>query len=209
MAPGLDGIVFALTTSLIFTRLLVFPSQSVIRNSNYRTEDLGFYSGSTTIASSSYFDFVIDVLHSRGVPENTRHFQTRKVSRTYKNNVNQYQSSLIRLLILSGDIALNPGPVKYPCGKCSKPVRKNQKGIQCEGTVCEQWHHIKCINLPVVEYERLSSTSESWYCKLCTLPNFSDSYFDIDKNEMMKTNELLPFVHIAFTGSGKCERHIL
>ena len=38
---------------------------------------------------------------------------TRKVSRTYKNNVNQYQSSLIRLLILSGDIALNPGPVKY------------------------------------------------------------------------------------------------
>jgi hypothetical protein len=129
------------------------------------------------------------VLHPRGVPENTRHFQTRKVSRTYKNNVNQYQSSLIRLLILSGDIALNPGPVKYPCGKCSKPVRKNQKGIQCEGTVCEQWHHIKCINLPVVEYERLSSTSESWYCKLCTLPNFSDSYFDIDKNEMMKTNE--------------------
>jgi hypothetical protein len=79
--------------------------------------------------------------------------------------------------------------VKYPCGKCSKPVRKNQKGIQCEGTGCEQWHHIKCINLPVVEYERLSSTSESWYCKLCTLPNFSDSYFDIDKNEMMKTNE--------------------
>ena len=99
MAPRLGGIVFALTTSLIFTRLLVFPSQPVIRNSNYRTEDLGFYSGSTTIASSSYFDFVIDVLHSRGVPENTRHFQTRKVSRTYKNNVNQYQSSLIRLLI--------------------------------------------------------------------------------------------------------------
>jgi hypothetical protein len=96
MAPGLDGIVFALTTSLIFTRLLVFPSQPVIRNSNYRTEDLGLYSGSTTIASSSYFDFVIDVLHSRGVPENTRHFQTRKVSRTYKNNVTQYQSSLIR-----------------------------------------------------------------------------------------------------------------
>jgi hypothetical protein len=48
--------------------------------------------------------------------------------RTCKINVTQYQSSLIRLLILSGDIALNPGPVKYPCGKCSKPVRKNQKG---------------------------------------------------------------------------------
>ena len=175
MAPGLDGIVFALTTSLIFTRLLLFPSQPVIRNSNDRTEDLGCYSGSTAIASSSYFDFVIDdwcVAPERS-PEKTRHFQTRKVSRTYKNNVTQYQSSLIRLLILSGDIALNPKPLKNPCGKCSKPVRKNQRGIQCEETVCEQWHHIKCINLPVVEYERLSSTSESWYCKLCTLPNFS------------------------------------
>ena len=32
-----------------------------------------------------------------------------------------------------------------------------------------------------MEYERLSSTSESWYCKLCIL--------DIDKNEIMKTNE--------------------
>jgi len=164
-------------TSLIFTRPLVFPSQPVnIRNNNYRTEDLGFYSGSTCTTSSSYFDFVIDVLHPRGVPENTRHFQIRNVSRTYKNYVTQYQSSLIRLLLLSGDIALNPGPVKYPCGKCCKPVRKNQKGIQCKGTVCEQWHHIKCINLPDLEYKRLSSTSESWYCKLCTLLNFSDSY---------------------------------
>ena len=109
----------------------------------YRTEDLGFFSGSTTIASSSYFDFVIDVLHSRGVPENTRHFQTRNVSRTYKNYVAQYQSSLIRLVLLSEGIALNPGPVKYPCGKFCKPVRKNKKGMQCKGTGCEQWHHIK------------------------------------------------------------------
>ena len=120
MAPGLEDIVFALTTSLIFIRLLEFQSQPIMRNSNYRTEDLGFYSGSTTITSSSYFDFVIDVLHPRGVPKNTRLFETRKVSRTCKNYVAQYQSSLIRLLILSWDIALNPGPVKYTCGKCCK-----------------------------------------------------------------------------------------
>jgi hypothetical protein len=129
------------------------------------------------------------VLHPRGVPENTRHFQTRNVSRTYKNYATQYQSSLIRLVLLSEDIPLNPGPVKYPCGKFCKPIRKNQKGMQCKGTGCEQWHHIKWVYLPVLEYKRLSSTSESWYCKLCTLLNFSDSYFDIDTNEINKTND--------------------
>jgi TnpA family transposase len=29
--------------------------------------------------------------------------------------------------LLSGDISTNPGPVKYPCGKCSKPVKRNQR----------------------------------------------------------------------------------
>ena len=37
------------------------------------------------------------------------------------------KSSFIILLLLSGDIASNPGPVKFPCGICNKPVRKNQR----------------------------------------------------------------------------------
>ena len=60
------------------------------------------------------------------------------------------KSSFIILLLLSGDIASNPGPVKFPCGICNKPVRKNQRGIQCED--CIMWHHIKCIDLLVNEY---------------------------------------------------------
>jgi Zn finger protein HypA/HybF involved in hydrogenase expression len=41
-------------------------------------------------------------------------------------------TSIIRILLLSGDISTNPGPIKYPCGKCSKPVKRNQRGIYCE-----------------------------------------------------------------------------
>ena len=39
------------------------------------------------------------------------------------------------LLLLSGDIALNPGPVSYPCSKCNKGVRTS--GIL--STNCEMW----------------------------------------------------------------------
>jgi hypothetical protein len=31
---------------------------------------------------------------------------------------------LLIILIISGDISLNPGPVKNPCGLCAKPVAK-------------------------------------------------------------------------------------
>ena len=88
------------------------------------------------------------------------------------------KSCFIILLLLSGDIASNPGPVKFPCGICNKPVRKKSTlgGIQCED--CIMWHHIKCIDLPVNEYNKLSTSTDSWFCKSCTLPNFTDSFFE-------------------------------
>lgn len=40
---------------------------------------------------------------------------------------------LLTVLLLDGDIHLNPGPNwKYPCGTCNKPVKRNQKGTQCD-----------------------------------------------------------------------------
>ena len=37
------------------------------------------------------------------------------------------------LLLVSGDIGVNPGPVyRYPCTLCAKPVEKNQRGIGCD-----------------------------------------------------------------------------
>jgi Pyruvate/2-oxoacid:ferredoxin oxidoreductase delta subunit len=61
-------------------------------------------------------------------------------------------------------------------GKCERPVRSNQRGIQCED--CMFWHHIKCIEITVSEYNSLSISTDSWFCKNCILPNFTDSYFE-------------------------------
>ena len=36
---------------------------------------------------------------------------------------------LCLLLLFCGDIEVNPGPVRFPCGVCNKSVRSNQLGI--------------------------------------------------------------------------------
>jgi DNA-directed RNA polymerase subunit RPC12/RpoP len=89
----------------------------------------------------------------------------------------------------SGDISTNPGPVTYPCGKCSKPVKRNQRGIYCED--CTYWYHIKCIDLLVDEYQRLSTSSESWYCANCILPIFSNSFLILKWYMINQTHPLL------------------
>lgn len=40
------------------------------------------------------------------------------------------------LLYLSGDLEINPGPVKDPCRICTKGCRSNQRAIQCDS--CDQ-----------------------------------------------------------------------
>ena len=47
---------------------------------------------------------------------------------------------------------------------------------------CCYWYYIKCIDMPILEYNNLSNSDEDWYCRTCTLPNFSDSYFDHNKS---------------------------
>ena len=61
------------------------------------------------------------------------------------------------LLILSVDINLHPGPVKYPWSMCAKPVRK--RIISCEK--CGLWLHRKCD--PTLKLENNSSS----ICKPC------------------------------------------
>ena len=35
------------------------------------------------------------------------------------------------LLLISGQISPNPGPVRFPCKICTKPVKSNQKALEC------------------------------------------------------------------------------
>ena len=36
------------------------------------------------------------------------------------------------VLLLSCDVELNPGPVRFPCSVCYKPVRVDQRALQCD-----------------------------------------------------------------------------
>ncbi|XP_060799413.1 uncharacterized protein LOC132901016 [Neoarius graeffei] len=77
------------------------------------------------------------------------------------------------LLLLSGDVHINPGPVQQfnqdPCGVCQNQVKSGEKGIQCDS--CDVWHHVRClpaeISLTDYQYDVLSSSDAEWLCHTC------------------------------------------
>ena len=69
------------------------------------------------------------------------------------------------MLVLSGDVELNPGPPsrwRYPCTVCSKPVQSNQRGVQCD--MCDLWNHATCGS---VERETYLNLKGDWHCPSC------------------------------------------
>ena len=89
----------------------------------------------------------------------------------------------------AGDAHLNPGPVSFPCRVCMKPGRRNQRAIMCDD--CDFWHHAKCVDMTAAEYVRLSDSPEYWHCRLCTLPPFSDSFFNSTTDDSTPDNEII------------------
>ena len=111
-------------------------------------------------------------------PLSSTSFNIRKsLVRNLKLHSNS-SSWLFTLLIISGDVELNPGPTsaKYPCGVCSRPCKNNQPAIQCDS--CDTWIHKKCIQITPKNWKILKNTSISWHCLNCALPNFSSTLFD-------------------------------
>ena len=68
----------------------------------------------------------------------------------------------LSILILSGDIALNPGPVKFPCILCKRAVAKNHRAVQCDE--CDNWVHIKCAGITPAYYNQLQENDDPWFC---------------------------------------------
>jgi len=54
------------------------------------------------------------------------------------------------LLLVCGDVELNPGP-RYPCTVCSLGVGNTQQAIKCDG--CGQWCHAACGGMTEEEYD--------------------------------------------------------
>ena len=120
-----------------------------------RVNDLRFYACNITHITSKY-DYVLS-----GLTMSTRDaiLDSQLKTKTYMKAVrdpNMY--CFILLILISGDIAENPGPVTIPHAKCERPVRSNQRVIQCEDYVF--WHHIKCTEMSESEYNSLLISTE-------------------------------------------------
>ena len=88
---------------------------------------------------------------------------------------------VLHLLLLSGDLELNPGPkdqgiIEYPCGKCGAEVTWEANAIFCDG--CEHWLHTECINMSLGQYHSLAGHTTSWICGDCGMMNISTSLFN-------------------------------
>ena len=88
------------------------------------------------------------------------------------------------LLLLSGDVALNPSPHwKYPCATCGKPVKADQDGLFCE--VCMIWNHRLCVGMSIDDYFNWGQIEEGWVCPKCSreaLPFWDVSRLDSSVN---------------------------
>ena len=75
---------------------------------------------------------------------------------------------LLCLLIVSGDIEVNPGPIKYPCSVCEKSVKSNQQALSCDS--CDRWTHCKCSGVTTVRYYDYQLQDYfQWVCPRCLL----------------------------------------
>ena len=76
------------------------------------------------------------------------------------------------------DLELNPRPVrkKSQCGTCNKTVRTNQAAILCSD--CTLCFHPKCLGLTKETIQKLNNSTQQWLCFACSLPQFSDSFFE-------------------------------
>ena len=80
------------------------------------------------------------------------------------------------MLLLSGNVELNPGPGLasiFPCGFCQLNVGWECSGVACDG--CEVWFHRSCADITKSAYRKLSDVDVSWRCYRCCHLNQSNS----------------------------------
>ena len=93
------------------------------------------------------------------------------------------------LLILAGDIALNPGPVKTPCGSCSRSVARTHKVIQCvTSCTCGGLPHQKIRPFRILTHN--GSVSSAIYSDLPTIRKMSPCKTDPHKPYLYSKTEV-------------------
>lgn len=108
--------------------------------------------------------------HDRG---KKRYFKTRISYYQGSGNMSTFQleanEAMMKCrIVLSGDIHMNPGPIKNPCVACKRPVASAHRFVKC--SECNSICHIgvRCGNVLITEYHRiLQDSSIIWKCQSC------------------------------------------
>ncbi|KAH3777431.1 hypothetical protein DPMN_178874, partial [Dreissena polymorpha] len=81
------------------------------------------------------------------------------------------------LLLVCGDIALNPGPGRDPCGSCHRLIPWNGRAIYCDA--CYTWNQISCEGI-----------SQKYYIKLETKidGSFPNAQFAVDNYHLWRAD---------------------
>lgn len=109
------------------------------------------------------------------------HREQRRTAAILKRDHTPSLFLVLSLLLLSGNVEQNFGPhYKYPCGSCTKPVKSNQRGVQCD--ICDIWYHTRCMLMSPEVYEGLANTSAVSICPSCGVPNFSGTLLNVENN---------------------------
>ena len=83
----------------------------------YYTDDTAvkYINGNITLANDLNLDIYNVMFY------HLKHGRFKPLSIPIELNCKHHRLFII-IILCSGDISLNPGPIKYPCGKCYKPV---------------------------------------------------------------------------------------
>lgn len=73
--------------------------------------------------------------------------------------------------------------IKFPCVCCNQVVRSNQRGILC--TKCQNWTHIKCVDISKTLYDDKNEHFINWQCPKCILQQLP--FFDADIHTLNST----------------------
>ncbi len=96
-----------------------------------------------------------------------------------KSDTSPTQSLLHVMLLLGGDIEMNPGPGLasiFSCGYCELPVTwEHSRALCCDG--CDVWYHGTCIDMCTQDFEYYAQENVAWICPKCDNINHLNSLY--------------------------------
>ena len=104
--------------------------------------------------------------------------QIRIFSYIQSGNGNPRLSLCLPLLLVCGDIEINPGPAPsvYHCGFCELPVDWSDVAVACDE--CSIWYHKSCLEMSTSKFQSLNCSNVSWISMKCCTMNTEPHLFN-------------------------------